>query len=238
MFFDLHAHSSGISPCCRMTAGEVIATARDAGYDGIVLTNHYQKSYLRGASPEDFAKRYLAEYEEARKIGQTLGVQVWFGIEVTMEAHGGVHMLLYGVDAAFLTATPTLYEMTQEELYSAVHGVGGVLVQAHPMRGGRNVLLDPVYLDGVEANCHKVYPDGVHYEALSAFAAENGLMMTCGCDYHADAPRPHGGTVLPDDLSDSAALARYLYATDHITLRLEEPNETEAREVLFRRGIG
>ncbi len=235
MFFDLHAHSSGISPCCRMNAEQVIDVAKEAGYDGIVLTNHYQSSYMKGSSPADFAARYYAEYENAAKYGESVDFLVFFGVEVTMNKHGGAHMLLYGVDRDFLLNHPDLYDMTQEELFAAVHGAGGVMVQAHPMRGNKNVLLDPLFLDGIEINCHKVYPDGSHIEELTAIAGSNGLILTCGCDYHADAPRPHGGTVLPDHITDSTDLARFLYETDRIALRVEEPNETGAREVLYLR---
>jgi len=63
MLFDLHAHSSGISHCCRIPAEEVIHRALAVGLDGIVLTNHYQdlRNYFNGGSCDDFARRYVAE---------------------------------------------------------------------------------------------------------------------------------------------------------------------------------
>ena len=43
MLIDLHAHTGGISKCCRIPADKVVQAAKDVGLDGIVLTNHYQK---------------------------------------------------------------------------------------------------------------------------------------------------------------------------------------------------
>ena len=45
MLIDLHAHTSGISRCCRIPIPEVLRQTLDNGMDGIVLTDHYQKSY-------------------------------------------------------------------------------------------------------------------------------------------------------------------------------------------------
>ena len=46
MLVDFHAHTSGISKCCAISAQEVIATTKAFGMDGIVLTNHYKKDYI------------------------------------------------------------------------------------------------------------------------------------------------------------------------------------------------
>lgn len=46
MLIDSHAHSSGISKCCRITFEEVLNQAIAVGIDGVVLYNHYQKSYI------------------------------------------------------------------------------------------------------------------------------------------------------------------------------------------------
>ena len=43
---DLHSHSSGISKCCQIDGKQVVEVAQQIGIDAIVLTNHYQKSYI------------------------------------------------------------------------------------------------------------------------------------------------------------------------------------------------
>ena len=127
----------------------------------------------------------------------------------------------------------TLFDYTQEELYRIVHGNGGVLVQAHPMRCGKNVLLDPRFLDGVEVNSHALY-DFTHCEEMAAFAHENGLLLTSGGDYHADTHRPRCGVYLPDDLADTRAIIRYLQESPAYTVCYQEPFERQSREMIFR----
>ena len=102
MLIDLHAHSSGISRCCIIPYETVIRTAREVGIDGIVLTNHYQKSYVKDGDYSAFAKRYTEEFRLAKAYGDSIDFKVFFGVEVTMERCGGAHVLLYGVTESFI----------------------------------------------------------------------------------------------------------------------------------------
>ena len=123
MLIDFHAHSSGISHCCRIPVDEVIKTAIDHCIDGIVLTNHYQKCYVKEDNASDFAKRYIEEYRFAQKCAEAQNdYPVFFGIEVTMEKHSGAHLLIYGVDETFVEKYPNMYDETQENLYRNVEG--------------------------------------------------------------------------------------------------------------------
>jgi len=142
-------------------------------------------------------------------------------------------MLLYGVDTDFVLRHPMLFDYTQQNLYRLVKEQGGAMVQAHPMRRGKNVLLDPAYLDGVEINSHPLY-DGSHLEELSAFACEHGLILTSGGDYHADTHRPCCGTFLPDGIA-SGDIGAYLCAADSIELCYQEPQERTPHTTVFHR---
>lgn len=237
MLIDLHAHTSGISTCCKANGAEMLDAAKSVGLDGVCLVNHYHKPYLEktGESPADFARRYVTEYESVRRIGESVGLRVFFGIEVTLEQHGRIHMLIYGTEADFVLRYPTLFDYTQQELYALVHKHGGLLVQAHPMRRGKNALLDPSFLDGVEINSHLLY-DGTHYKELAAFAHTNRLLLTSGGDYHADTPRPKCGLYLPDDLADTRAIMAYLQNTNVIKLCLQESPNSESETILFYKG--
>ena len=233
MLIDLHAHSSGISRCCRIPAPEVLAQARETGLDGIVLTNHYEKNYVTDGDAAAFARRYVEEYRHARACGEQMGMKVFFGIEVNMAQLPGVHMLVYGVGEEFVSLHPTIYDYSQAELYRAVKAAGGALVQGHPFRGGER-LQDVKLLDGVEVNCHPLYGD-THSGRILDIAAQNGLIVTCGGDYHADTYRPDCGTYLPDDTTDGIAIGRFLLSTDAITLHIQEINAPKAHDHTFRR---
>ena len=235
MLIDLHAHTSGISRCCLLPAPDILRIACEHGMDGVVLTNHYQKCYLSETfTADELAASYVQEYHYARRCGEEIGVAVFFGIEITMERHGGAHLLVYGVEEDFPVLYPNLFDMTQQELYERVKAHGGTLVQAHPYRQNIDRLLDPAYLDGVEINCHPVY-EGTHSAALIEFARANRLLLTSGGDYHADIYRVTCGVYLPDDVKSSRDICDYLYATDEIRLCVQEIPERTAHELRYRR---
>lgn len=236
MLIDLHAHSSGISRCCRIPAPEVLKHAMDRGIDGVVLCNHYARDYVKDGDVLGFVKRYVDEYEYMKQCGDEMGCKVFFGVEVTMDFDTRVHLLIYGVDRAFLEQYPLLYGYSQQELYQLVQKHGGTLVQAHPFRGGTTVL-DVHYLDGVEVNCHPKYGRS-YYEELPVIARENGLVLTCGGDYHADTYRAHCGMYLPDSLTDTKELAAYLRETDHTELIVQEPNTDASFQLHYTRSEG
>lgn len=232
MLIDLHAHTSGISKCSRLAAPEIIVRAKAHEMDGIVLTNHYQKSYFTDEEISEFVDAYVNEYYYAKKIGEEFGVKVLYGIEVTMEQYHKVHMLIYGVGTEFLKKHPTVYDYTQEELYKVVKSEGGVLVQAHPFRGGTTVL-DTAYLDGIEISCHPLYKNS-YTEEIIRIASENNLAVTVGGDYHGDTLRPKCGMYLPCDI-DSIGLGRYIASAKSVKLFVEEAFDGEQKTIVYNR---
>ncbi len=238
MLLDLHAHSSGISHCCRIDARGNLLCAREAGLDGLVLTNHYTKPYVKDGDALAFAHRYVDEYYAAKTAADELGLTLLFGIEVTMEKCGGAHLLVYGVEDSFVYEHAEMYDYTQKELWDAVKAVGGALVQAHPYRREQNALLDTAMLDGVEVNCHPLYHH-THMDEMAEIAAKNALALTCGGDYHHDSPRPICGTYLPDDIASTRrALADYLLTTKTTVLCVHEPHTEAPIRVTYTRGEG
>lgn len=234
MLIDLHAHTKGISHCCRIFAPEVLAAAKEAGLDGICLSNHYQSRYVEDGDALAFARRYSEEFHATRALGDAMGLTVLYGIEVTMERYHDEHLLVYGVDEQFPLHHPALYDMTQQELYEAVHAAGGVVVQAHPMRKGRNVLMDPEHLDGVEVNCHPKY-DRCYNEEMAELANNRGWILTCGGDYHADTHRVQCGMYLPETITDGVRLGQYLKNAEAVRLRVQEVGELTAFDMEYRK---
>ena len=224
MLMDLHAHSSGISTCCRCDFRQGIDEAKAVGLSGFVLTNHYTSSYVVNDDFDGFARRYREEYRAAKKYGDSVGFKVFFGVEVTWEFCDGVHLLIYGAPEAFVSEHPRMVEYSLEKLYRTVHAYGGILIQAHPYRRGDR-LQDLRYLDGVEISCHPHLHYGGSFRAeMTGIACENGKILTCGGDYHADVKyRPNCGVFVPDDLADGAALAHYLKTEASLKLRVHEP---------------
>ncbi len=234
MLIDLHAHTSGISTCCRVPAPDIVKAAKEIGLDGIVLSNHYQKSYIKDGDCAAFAKRYVEEYRYAKECGDAVGFRVFYGMEVTMEQHSGAHILVYGLEPSFTLQYPALFNLPLSELYPLVKNNGGMLVQAHPFRNGKDMLQDLAYLDGVEANSHPLY-DATHVVRLTEIAQNAGLILTSGGDFHADTHRPHCGAYLPDSIQGTKGLCDYLLSTESIDLQIQEPKDTQSRRVTYHR---
>lgn len=233
MLIDMHAHTSGISTCCRKSAPEVVKIARETGMDGIVLTNHYHKPYIKDGDFKGFAERYYAEYEYTRQCGEDIGCKVFFGIELSMELYDRSHFLIYGVGRDFLMAHPQMTDYTQERLYELVRAEGGALVQAHPYRKNQNRLYDTALLDGVEINCHPLY-EGTHAAEMQEIAHRTGLILTCGGDYHGDTHRPGCGMYLPDDIRGEE-LGAYLKTASLVKLCVQEVDSRQSYDLLFER---
>jgi len=151
-----------------------------------------------------------------------------------MERHAKEHLLVYGVNEDFPLLTPALYDLSQQQLYRLVHDNGGVLIQAHPLRKGENVLMDPDYLDGVEVNCHPKY-DCTHHEELAHLARERGWILTCGGDYHADTHRVQCGMYLPETVTDGVALGVYLKNSTTVRLCVQEVGQQTAFRITYDR---
>lgn len=224
MLIDLHAHTSGISRCCQIDAAGMLEAAKNIGLDGVVLTNHYQKSYLKygeNGAANDFAHKYIEEFYRTKELGEAIGMRVLFGIEVTSEPNNQKHILVYGVEPEFVLNHPRVFDYTLPELRDAVKSVDGVVIQAHPYRRG-GTLLDVKYLDGVEVNCHPLYGKS-DAESMIKIASENRLALTCGGDYHNDTYRCKCGMYLPDDICDGVALGKYIAGADDLKLCIHEP---------------
>jgi hypothetical protein len=107
-------------------------------------------------------------------------------------------------------------------------------VQAHPYRGGKSVLLDLKYLDGVEVNCHPLY-DGTHLDELAKIARDNELLLTCGGDYHADTIRPKCGVYFKDDIIKMSELMQELLTSEETKLCVQEVTGTKTVDYIYKK---
>ena len=233
LLIDLHAHSSGISKCCRIDAEEVVREAVRIGLDGIVLTNHYQSKSVGEDGVIAFIDRYVEEFRRARRIGEGYGCRVLFGVEISAERYQLVHLLAYGVGEDFLYDYPEIFDFELPEIYRAVKSAGGVLIQAHPHRRGDR-LVDTRYLDGIEVSCHPLY-EGTHLEKMLEIAGEEGMILTCGGDYHADTHRPKCGMYLPPSVDSGEALGAYLMNAESVRIAVQEVDERTPHDVVHKR---
>jgi histidinol phosphatase-like PHP family hydrolase len=234
MLIDFHAHSKGISKCCQIEGDKMVEVVKEKGMDGIILTNHYDKSYVIDNDIIGLAKRYIDEYYYVKECGDKINIKVFFGIEVTMSKHDNLHMLVYGVKPEFILKYPDIYDYEIDKLSKIVHEENGILVQAHPYRKGVDKLLDLKYLDGIEANCHPLY-DGSYLYRITTLAKLKNKIVTCGGDYHAVTHRVKCGVYIPNEIKDEIEIVNYLLNSKEILLHLQEPDSIQSYQYKFEK---
>ena len=207
MKWELHTHTRESSLCGQVAAAEVAARHLEAGFAGIVITDHYN-AYTLSAYPGDPLERtkaWLGGYRAAREAGEQLGLRVLFGAELRLTDSDNDY-LLYGAEPDFLLEHPELYQLSLPALYALVKQKNGVLIQAHPNRFWCCQPENPAFLDGYE-----VYNGNARQEnrnALSvALAIKNpALIYTSGSDYHRIEDVDTGSVETDRDIRTSADL--------------------------------
>lgn len=187
--YELHVHTSECDRAAKLPAAEIVRLYHEAGYDGIVITDHYFWMFeevwfpddLVGADHRAYIERWLLGYRNARAEGERLGMTVLPGAEVRLDGHIKNDYLIYGVDEEFFYKTPRLHRCkSPQELVSLVPEQACV-VQAHPFRDEMTVI-DPSPLWGLEG-----FNGGnprIRNELAKSFAAHYGKPLTSGSDYH------------------------------------------------------
>lgn len=192
--YETHMHTSESSACARSTGEEMARAAKEAGYTGIIITNHnwYGNTCIDRSLPwEEWIERFCTGYENARSWGQKNDLDVFFGYE---SGYQGTEFLIYGVDKQWLLAHPQIKDASVSRQYQMIHEAGGMVIHAHPFREEYyipEVRLFPGDVDGVEGI------NATHSSHLSAggkkeefdrkairYAKEHRLPMTAGSDVH------------------------------------------------------
>jgi len=208
MKWELHAHTAQSSRCSLMPAAELVARHAEAGFSGIVITDHYNDynvSYRPG-TPLEQAKSWLGGYEKARAAGEKSGLVVLFGAEVTLLG-GPNDYLVYGAQPALLLENPELYKLELPALHALTRRYHALLIQAHPNRLDFCSPANPADVDGYEVfNGNPRHHS--HNELTAALAKEHpSLVYTAGSDYHQIADLGTGIMDFPEDIRTSAQLA-------------------------------
>lgn len=229
---DPHVHSNGISLCSHVDCRTIIEEKRKLGYDGVVLTNHCQSWYYPAEEHAQYIERVIEEFHRGKAYADERGFRFYLGLEVTVTEPHYSDWLLYGVTEEFLRATPCLYQLSQKQLFSLCEENGILLVQAHPFRPGI-FLGDPAYMHGVEINCTP--GDLERAELVEGFAAEHGLLVTCGTDYHSVDRTYFGGILIPACCQTAKEIAEYLFKEKRVTVFREGETTEYASRVFVKK---
>lgn len=192
--YETHLHTSESSACSHNTGAEMARAYKEAGYTGIIITDHFfygNTAVDRRLPWKDWVEQFCLGYEHAKAEGDKIGLQVFFGWE---SGYRGTEFLVYGLSKEWLLAHPEIVEATIEEQYALVHAGGGIVSHAHPYREENyipEIRLYPEYIDAVEgvnamhssdvSNSHK---NPLFNEWALEYGNKYNLPFTAGSDQH------------------------------------------------------
>lgn len=217
--YEMHVHTSECDRAAEMPAAEIVRRYHAAGYDGIVITDHYFWMFedvwftdeLRGADHEAYITRWLRGYHEAKAEGDKLGMTVLPGAEVRPDGCLNDY-LIYGVDEEFFYRAPRLHRIkTPAELIEALPP-DACVVQAHPFRE-RMTFIKPDPLFGFEGfnGAHDEFINGL----VKQYAAHFNKAITSGSDYHGRNRFAAGGIKTEHRIQTPADLIRVLRSGEY-----------------------
>ena len=221
MKFELHTHTRENDICVNMDAADIVKAYRNAGYEGIVITNHFfdlslewYKDELAGCPHSGIIDYYLKGYRNAKAAGEEIGMTVLMGIELRFD--GTINdYLVYGIDEAFLYNSPLLNTLKLDS-FLKILPEGAVVYQAHPFRNDMTVT-DPKKLYGIE-----VYNGGTSCDRndfAELWAEKYGLKKISGSDFHSINHLARGGVIFENDIDDINGLVRELKAERYTLIK-------------------
>lgn len=207
---DMHVHTDETSECGKIKAEKVVNLYYQAGYDGLVITDHYYRRFFVNQGDLNWAEKvenYLAGYYEAQKVGEELGMNIILGIELRFLNNINDY-LVYGLTPESLKEYPRLYKLGIKEFSKFAADKDILVYQAHPYRMGME-RVSPDFLDGVEVYNAKPRHDSRNHLAYQ-FAQENNLKMVAGSDFHQLNDLGRSGILLSEEVTNSKELVRLL----------------------------
>lgn len=179
---ELHAHSSPASGCSEVPADELVSVFKEAGYDGIAITNHFIAEVERFGDKTTAIEKFKKDLQLAQETGDKLGIKVYAGAELRFHNHSDNDYLFFGYTPDEL---PDIFDYLNTDLETFVKEYkkeSSLLIQAHPFRNNM-IRMNSELLDAIEAfNVHQNHNSRVAVAAK--YAAAEGKIMTVGSDYH------------------------------------------------------
>ena len=205
--YETHCHTDESSRCGQVPGAQAARMYKEAGYAGIVITDHFNNYTFETAGLkkwEDMIAHHMAGFRAARAL-EDERFSVFYGLELRFENENDNDYLVYGADEAYLKANPYLCFMNSyEEFYRNAKTDGLLVFQAHPFRN-RMQVVRPDLLDGIEVFNGNPRHDSRCDIAL-AWAQKFRLPMLSGSDFHQPEDLARGGIVTDHPIRTMAEL--------------------------------
>ena len=191
-FYELHLHTAETSRCARSPAQDMVKEYADRRFSGIVVTDHFinGNSYAGEKNTwEEKMDAYLLGYQAAKKAGDAIGLDVFFGIEYTHMGGNGEDYLLLGLKPEHLYAElKDCDKWSIEYLCDVVHNLGGIVIRAHPYRVAGYIARAGIERPGLQIDAVEVFNAGNREDTFNLQAMEMAMRehkpWTAGSDTH------------------------------------------------------
>ena len=221
--YETHMHTCQGSACGRATGREQARVYKDAGFTGIIITDHFfggNTAVNRELPWEERIDLFWRGYEEAKEEGDRIGLDVFFGLEQNIHFD---EYLIYGLTKEYMKAHPEMEHWDRHRQLEEVHKAGGCVIQAHPFRI-RNYMdrirLGLKYCDGIEvANAGNQPLDDAR---AWLYGREYGLLMTAGSDNHCGTDWPLYGVALEKRLTNINDYVKMIMEKTQFKLHIPE----------------
>ncbi len=205
--YETHMHTKEGSACGRSTAVEMVRAYKEAGYTGIFVTDHFFNGNCavdRNLPWQEKVELFCKGYENAKKEGEHMGLDVFFGFEYGVE---GADFLVYNLDKQWLLEHSDVDRWEPRAAFKAMHEDGGFIVHAHPFRERdyiNHIHLFPRDVDGVEVVNGGQLLEPWMNERANIYAMMYDLPKTAGSDAHNAAALPGCGVESMNRLETAA----------------------------------
>lgn len=210
MKIDLHVHTSEISCCGKLPGKEIVRLYAEAGYDAIVLTNHFESvtaEFHAKAGHPAFDKYYFEQYEKTAAFGKESGLLVLCGAELRFTGSSNDY-LVYGMPREFFARWRELFTMTPETFGELARKNDFLFYQAHPFRNNMKII-NPACLFGIEIkNTHPRHDS--RNDIAEAWAEKYHLHKIGGSDCHQLPDAAKCGIITQENVSNITDLVRVL----------------------------
>lgn len=213
--YELHCHTKNVSKCGRLDAADAVRLYKDAGYSGMVITDHF--SPMTFSLGEHFNKKaavthFLEGYKKAKAL-ESDDFKVFLGVELRFYATVNDY-LVYGIEEKDLYELPFLLPLYLRRASRLLRERGCLVVQAHPFREFI-ARANPALLDGVEVLNGKT-PKELNDKAEAwALSFKKSAVMTGGSDCHRESQLGTGGIITESKLESNRDLLNVLKSGDY-----------------------
>ncbi|GEM_PF-2037909 len=215
---ETHCHSLGGSDCAIADNNTLVKKYVQAGYGGIVITNHVSKSsydFNKGKTHAEKVRFYYSLIETLREELKPYNIKVFYGSEVNVvcdRSAGYQEFTVYGITEKDMMDNKPLFTFTQEELFRFAEKRGLFMYQTHPFRDGI-ITGDARFMHGAESfngNFHHYN----HNDKAEEFCKKYGLIGMAGTDFHREEQPLTAGIYVPDNVCTNEQLTEYIFKND------------------------